>query len=200
MTLSTTELDSLRHHLGYGNLSTAAEPYTADTYFEVFAGVVSPNLSTGNETSSTTAVIANTTQVITVVDATGISVYGQLVVDVGDQAETVLVKAVSGTNITAHFVKAHAASGYPVATMSGLARLRMLLWDADAAERAMMDGAVGSSAGLKKVDEVEFFGGAWVLRGRLDHYRAIVEQIARLVQVPPQWAEASSGAQRLAAY
>lgn len=200
MTLSTAELDSLRHHLGYGNLSTAAEPYTADTYYEVFSGIVSPNLSTGTETSSVTAVTAGTTQAITVVSATGIAVYGQLVVDVGDQAESVLVKAVSGTSVTAHFLKAHAATGYPVATMSGLARLRLLLWDADAAWRALTDLGIGATSGIKKVDEVEFFQGTMVLSGRLEHYKSIVCSIASLVQVPPQWAEAQAGGARLAAY
>jgi hypothetical protein len=198
MALTTEELDSLRQHLGYGNLSVAAEPYSPDTYFEVFSGVVSPNLSTGTETSSTTAITAGTTTTVTPAAMTDIAVYGQLVVDVGEQAEVIVVKAVTGSTFTAHFAKAH--SSYPIATMSGLARLRLLLWEADKAWRALSDSAVGSTAGIKKVDEVEFFQGMFVLKGKLDHYRAIVSQIASLVQVPPQWWTEGGGSCRVEAY
>lgn len=201
MALTTAELDSLRHHLGYGNLSVHAEPYTPDTYYEVFSGIVSPNLSTGTETSATTAITAGATTTVTPASMDDIVAYGQLVVDVGTDAEVVIVKAVTSTTFTAHFAKAHATTGYPIATMSGLARLRLLLWDADAAWRAMTDGVVGSSAGIKQVDEIEFFQGMQVLKGKVDHYKAIVSAISTLVQVPPQWATGGGGGPgRLEAY
>lgn len=201
MSLTTPELDSLRFHLGYGNLSTAAEPYTPDTYYEVFSGIVSPYLSTGTETSSSTSVTAGSTAAITVVSATNISVYGQLIVDVAEQAEVVTVKSVSGTSVTAYFAKAH-SSTYPVATMSGLGRLRLLLHDADLAWRALTSAEVGGSAGISSVDknDVVFFRGFAVLKGRLQHYQSVVSAISSLVQVPPQWAGNGGGGGRLEAY
>lgn len=200
MALTTSEIESLRHHLGYGNIGAAGAPYSPDTFLELFSQVVSPNLSTGTETSATTAIAAGATVSVTPVSMTGILAYGTLVVDVGDEAEAVVVKAVSGSAFTAKFAKAHASTGYPVATMSGLARLRLLLWDADASWRSMTDWALTDQAGVKRADEVEFFGGGWYLKDRVGHYRSIVSSIASLVQVPPKWASGGRGSSRLEAY
>jgi hypothetical protein len=202
MSLSAAEIDSLRMHLGYGNIALGAEPYTPDTFLEVFQNVVSPYLSTATETSATTAVAAGSTVVVTPVSMTGITPYTQLVIDVADQAEIVSVKAVAATTFTAYFTKAHAVSGYPIATLRGVSRLRMLLHDADVAWRAMMSQEVGASAGLKQVDkgDVEWFNGASVLRGRLDHYKSIVMLISSLVRVPPVWGQRQGRSIRLEAY
>jgi hypothetical protein len=70
---------------------------------------------------------------------TGIAVYGRLVVDADEAAEVVTVKAVTASTFVAAFKKAHAASGYPIATDSGVARLRLLLNDADKAFATMTD-------------------------------------------------------------
>lgn len=187
MALTASELDALRFHLGYGNIAVGAEPYTPDTFYEVFSGVVSPYLSTGNETSATTAIAANTVAVVTPAAMTGIAAYGRLVIDVGQDAEVVTVQAVSGSTFTARFAKAHSSSGYPVATMSGLARLRMLLGAADAAWAAATSSDTGAAAGLKSVDkgDVVWFNGYRVLRDRLDHYKSIVTSISSLVRVAP---------------
>ena len=188
MALSTTELDALRFHLGYGNITIGAEPYTPDTFHEVFAGVVSPHLSVGDETTSSTAVIAGAITVVTPAAMTGIAANVQLVVDVGADAEIVTVQAVTGSTFTARFAKAHASTGYPVATMSGLARLRMLIGFADAAWQSMTSSDVGSVAGLKSVDkgDVVWFEGYRVLRDRLGHYQAIIGSIASLIRVQPE--------------
>lgn len=201
MTLSAAEIDDVRRHLGYGNISVGAEPYTPDGFQAVFEQVVSPNLSTGNETTANTAVTAATTTTITVVDATGIVSYGKLIVDTAEQAEIVQVKVVSGTSVTAYFNKAHTGT-YPVATDSGKARLRLLLFDADAAWRAATDLTVGATAGLKQVDkgDVEWFEGFQVLSDRISHYKSIVSQISSLVQVPPQWASMQRARTTLEAY
>jgi len=202
MTLSAAEIESLRYHLGYGCLAVAAETYTPDGFYEIFNSVVSPNLSTGTETTSATAVTASSTTTITVASIGAIAAYQQLVVDVAEQAEVVTVKAVAAATLTAYFTKAHTGT-YPVATMSGLARLRLMLHDADLAWRAMTDGSVGVIAGLKSVDkgDVEWFQGTPVLAGKLAHYKAIVSAIASLVQVPPQWVTAGGdGSCRLEAY
>ncbi len=202
MALSAAEIDALRFHLGYGNISIGAEPYTPDTFLEVFSGVVSPYLSTGTETSATTAVTAGATATVTPVSMTGIVPYAQLVIDVAEQAEIVTVKAVAATTFTAYFTKAHATSGYPIASLMGLGRLRVLLHQADLAWQAMTEQTVGAAAGLKSVDkgDVEWFQGASVLTGRLQHYKSIVLSISSLVRVPPLWHQSHGRSIRLEAY
>lgn len=207
MTLTASEMDSLRHHLGYGNIAVGAEPYTPDTFFEVFNAIVSPYLSTGNETSASATIAAGASATVTPASMTGIATYGQLVVDADGAAEVVVVKATTSTTFTASFQKAHSGT-YPIATMSGKARLRLMLREADAAWASLMSQDIGAQAGLKSVDkgDVEWFGGRSgqgnaVLSGRAEHYRSIVWGIANLVQVPPKWAETSGGGtSRLEAY
>lgn len=200
MALSTEEIESLRFHLGYGNIGAMGAPYTPDTFLELFSQVVSPNLSTGSETSATSNISAGTTVVVTPAAMTGIASYVTLVVDVGEEAETVVVKAATGSTFTAKFEKAHTSAGYPIATMSGTARLRMLLWDADAAWKALSAKGIISRAGIKIVDEIEFFGEGAYMKERIDQYVNIVTSISALVQVAPKWAEAGRGASRLEAY
>lgn len=186
MTLSASELDEVRLHLQYGNIGIGAYPYTPDGFYEVFSSVVSPYLSTGTETSATTAVTASSTTTVTPLSMTNIVVYGRLIVDVGDEAEIVTVKAISGSTFVAAFLKAHAATGYPIATNSGLARLRMLLHDANKAFASMTGATVTSSAGLKSVGRgaVEWYGQGAVFEAVKQQYLGIVEQISALVQVP----------------
>lgn len=185
MTLSTAELDSLRFHLGYGNINVGAYPLTPEGFYELFYNVISPNLSTNTETTSTTAVTAATTTAITLGSVSNIAVNTRLVVDVGDLAEIVTVKSISGSAVTCYFANAHPASGYPVAVMSGLTRLRLLVHSADKAWSTMQSASVTSSAGIKQLGngEIEWFPGGAVYRQVLEHYNGIVSQIARLVRV-----------------
>jgi hypothetical protein len=199
MALSTSEIESLRHHLGYGNIGALAAPYTPDGFLELFTDVIAPNLSVGTETSATTAITAGATVVVTPVVMTDITAYSTLVVDTGEQSEAVIVKAVTATTFTASFAKSHASSGYPVATMSGTARLRLLLWDADVAWRALSSPGLSATLGLKSVDEVHFFGnGSATLTSKTTHYNTICQAIASLVQVAPRWAGGDNS--RLEAY
>ena len=186
MALTAGEVEALRRHLQYGNIGVGAYPNTPDGFYEVFYDVISPYLSTGTETSATTAITANTTTTVTPASMTGIAVYGRLVVDADEAAEVVTVKAVTATTFVAAFKKAHAASGYPIATDSGVARLRLLLNDADKAFATMTGSTITGSAGLKSVGRgaVEWFGAGAVLSAVQQQYRAILDQIAGLVQVP----------------
>ena len=88
--------------------------------------------------------------------------------------------------------------------MSGKARLRLLLFDANEAQRALTDSAVGKTAGIKSADknDVVFFRGFRVLRDRLRHYHSIVEEIGRLIHVAPAWnpAMGGGGSVRMEAY
>jgi len=186
MALTASEIEELRLHLQYGNISVGAYPLTPDGFYEVFYDVVSPYLSTGTETSATTAITANATATVTPLSMTGIAVYGRLIVDVADEAEIVTVKAVTASTFVAKFAKAHAATGYPIATSSGLSRLRLLLHDANKAYASMTGSTITQSAGLKSVGRgaVEWFGSSSVYEATRTQYMGILNQIANLVRVP----------------
>jgi hypothetical protein len=196
--LSTAEGESLRFHLGYGNVGVGAYPYTPDGFKELFEQVIAPNLTGDTETTATTAVTAGRNATVTPVSMTGITVNARLVVDVGDDAEIVVVKAVTATTFSAKFALAHPASGYPVALLGGQARLRLLLHRADQAWEALQNGDIGETTGLKKVDEVEFYQGMWLERGKLAQYRIIVGQLSSLTRVQP--VGGCGGSQSLEAY
>jgi hypothetical protein len=194
MTLSAEEIENLRFHLGYGNISVGGYPYTPDGFIEIFRDVISPFLTGAAETSATTQVDAGSVAAITPASMAGIVQWARVVVDGGDDAEIVVVKAVTQTTFTARFAKAHAMGGYPIALLGGKARLRLLLHDADKAWQAMTSQDVGDTAGVRQVDkgDVVMFDGNSVMRGRLRHYLSIVDQIARLVRIRPTGSDGGS--------
>lgn len=189
--LSDPEIEALRFHLGYGNIGVGGYPHTPDGYFEAFRDVVAEYLTTEDETTATTAITANTTTTVTPAAMTGIAVNVRLVVDVGEDAEFVVVKSTTATTFTAKFTLAHPASGYPVAVESGLARCRYLLHRANKAFEKLTGGSITTSAGLKSVGRgaVEWYGDGAVYKQTLGHYRGIVTQLSDLVRVAPRWAD-----------
>jgi hypothetical protein len=187
--LSDPEIEALRFELGYGNLGVGGFPYTSDGFQTLFYSVIAPNLTSGPETTATTAIVAGADATVTPVSMTGIVPYARLVVDVGDEAETVVVRSVTGSTFTARFANAHPATGYPIAVESGVTRLRQLMRDAVAAGSAYTGGAVTKAAGIKQVGqgEIEWFGAGDTLATMNAHLKAIRLQIAGLVRVPLAW-------------
>ncbi len=185
--LTDEEIEAVRRRLGYGNILIGGEPYTPDGFLSLFVNVIAVYLSTAEETTATTAITANSITVVTPVSMTGIAANVRLIVDVAEDAEIVVVKATTLTTFTARFAKAHTTAGYPIAVQSGLAMLRYLLHQADLAWQKMLDTKVGNSAGLKQLarGDIEWFGPGWVLKELVNHYRAIVWEIARLIRVAP---------------
>jgi hypothetical protein len=184
-------------------LAVGAYPYTPDGFFELFTNVIAVYLTGGTETSATTSIDCSTgpaTVVVTPVSMTSIAVNVRLVVDVGDEAETVVVKAVTATTFTARFTKTHTTAGYPIATESGVARLRLLLHEADRAHDTMLGASVAAQGGIRSVDkgEVEWFGPVGVMKAHWEQYRGIVARISSLVRVPP--VEMGGGQGRMEAY
>lgn len=181
MAVSDDEIESLRFHLGYGNLSEDG-PYTADGFRAVFYQVIQPNLTTAAETTATTAASVGLSSV-TVASLTGIAAHTRLVVDVGDAAEVVVVRSVAGSEFSAVFAAEHSAS-CPVAVMSGEARLRLLLHRADATWQSMQSSDVGDVAGLKRIEgEAEWFPGGGTLKERTAAYETVVVELSMLCRV-----------------
>lgn len=185
MALSDAEIESLRFHLGYGNIGIGAYPNTPDGFLELFTQVVAPNLTGSVETSATTEITAGESVVVTPASMVGIVVHAKLVIDVGDALELVTVRSVTVTTFTSVFANDHPSTGYPIALLGGHARLRILISQAEKAWSAMMDPSTGDTAGLKQLDkgDVEWFEGFQVMKDRLSHYRSIVDQLSSLVRV-----------------
>jgi hypothetical protein len=195
--LTATEIESIRFHLDYGNISVGGYPYTPDGYFELFTNVVAEYLTTGAETTATTAVVADTIVTITPASMTGITANARLVIDVDTDQEIVVVKSVTVSTFTARFAKAHTGT-YPIAVDSGVARVRRLLALAEAAYAKLTGDDTSASIGVKQVDEVHFFGGEKnsgmsVLEGKKAHYDAIVAKLASLICVPVNCLENTCG-------
>lgn len=201
--LPTSEIESLRFHLGYGNVGVQAYPYTPDGFFEVFTQVVAPNLSVSTEaTASSPATIeASATATMVLDDVTSILPFTRLVVDVGDDTEVLEVKAVSGMTVTAKFALAHTAP-FPVQVLSGVARLRLLLHAADKAWRTEHSSDITGSAGIKQLGkgEIEYFQGGAILADVSGQYARIQQRISSLVRVPIGGASDAGGAMRLEPY
>ncbi len=183
MPVSDAEIESLRFHLGYGNVGIGAQPYTDDGFYSLFTQVIQPNLMGGPETTANAAIAAGIATV-TPVSMVGIVASARLVVDVGTDTETVVVKAVSGSTFTARFAADHVA-GVPVCVESGITRLRGLLHQANTAFEKLNSPGITQTAGIKQLGqgEIEFFQGNKVLADTRTHYRSIVEQLSMLVRV-----------------
>lgn len=196
MALSDSEIESLRQHLGYGNIGVGGYPYTPDGFKQLFDDVIAPNLTGDTETTATVSVTAGANATITPVSMTGIVRWAKLVVDAGDDAETVTVRSVAASTFVARFAKAHTGT-CPIMLSGGHSSLRLLLHSADLAKDALTSSDVGATAGLKSLDkeDVVWFEGGEVLKGKLEHYRAIIGQISQLVRVTPAWATGGGGSQ-----
>lgn len=194
MALTDSEIQSLRFHLGYGNLDVGASPYTPDGFQSLFDDVIAPNLESVATTTASTSTTAGASATVTVGAITGIAAWAQVIVDVGDDAEVVAVRSVSGLTFTATFAKTH-TQPYPVAVNSGEARLRLLLWQADKAWQTMQSSSITQSAGLKQLGqgEIEWFPDGSILSDTKSHYMAIVSSIAQLVRVDSAWPKAKRG-------
>ena len=159
--LTQGELQRIKHELSINQLTVGAEPYVGITRY--FEQIVLPNLYSGAVTTSATVVAASPTVPtpvsLTVASAVGISMFDHVLVDVDVAQELATVQAVAGSLVTVQLAKAHGGGGpYPIEVESGQSLIRTYLnYLRKIADRIHRFGA---RAGVKKADEVEFFGGA----------------------------------------
>lgn len=159
--LTQGELQRIKFELGFNQLTVGAEPYVSiSRYFEQ---VVLPNLYSGEVSTSGTVVAASAPGPVPVTlvlsDASGFAMMDHVLVDVDSAQELATVQYASGNTITVQLAKAHGGGGpYPVEVESGQSLIRQYL----SYLRKIQDRIhrFGARAGVKKADEVEFFGGA----------------------------------------
>lgn len=161
MALLASEVARLKYELGYNVLAVGAEPYIG--IVALFDQVIQPYVTGGAATTSSTAVTAATTPTVVTLalaSATGIAVGDALIVDVDSFQERATIRSLSSTNASVALSKAHSGT-YPVTVEGSESIIRAILRKLQALSglgaEGLLDEAV-DAAGVKKVDEIEFFG------------------------------------------
>lgn len=153
-TLTDDEIERAKVALETHVLDTGAQPYFSfPAAFDVIRDHVTS--SSVGPTASSTAVTAPGAVTLTLADATGFAAFQRVVLDVDDARETCTVKAVVGSTIAVNCRYTHAGT-YPVQVESALTLVRGLLSDLVTLEQ--LERGAFADAGVKRVDEVEFFG------------------------------------------
>jgi len=159
--LLDSEIARCKYELGYNLLTIGAEPYIGVA--RVFELVIQPNLLAGATTTSATVVTAvaagalASPVTLTLASATGFSSGDRVIIDVDDRQEAATVQNVAGSTITVLLSKAHTGT-YPVTVERGESIVREILGRLrDIANK--LGTNVVQQVGIKKVDEIEFFGG-----------------------------------------
>lgn len=187
-----SEIERCRYHLGYGCIGLGSQPYTDDGFYNVFHDISAPNLT---EFEETTVALAITAGVVTVTPAsmTGIARHVRMVVDVGDDTETIVVRGAGISTFTARFTKDHAAA-CPIAVESGLTEMRELIHSLDKEDKAFKSGTVSQAAGIKQVGrgQIEWFGPYAVEVSKARAYKALVGRLSELLRIEP-WGDPMAG-------
>lgn len=165
MALTSSEVARLKYELGFNVLSVGAEPYIGVA--ALFEQVIQPYTTAGASTTSSTAVTAADTPTpvtLTLASPTGFAAGVAVIVDVDSRQERATVQSVSGSTITVLLAFTHSGT-YPVTVEGGESIIRGILQKLQAIDglsagaSAGILGAAAATAGIKKVDDIEFFGG-----------------------------------------
>lgn len=157
MALLDSEIQRIRFELGYTVLGVNSEPYVE--YFGTIDRIVALYLNAGATTTSSTTVAASDTltqRTLTLASATGFVAGATIYVDVLPQQERAVIQSVSGSNVVVYLQKAHVGS-YPVTVDGGESIIREKLAQLYAIDEKI--SAALNTAGLKRVDDIEFYGG-----------------------------------------
>lgn len=182
-TLTDDELQRVRRELADNVLDIGAVPYVGH---RAIYDVIRDNCSSSSvaPTASSTAVAAAGATVLTLGTTAGLAVGDKVQLDADDARETVSVRAITGTTggtISVVCRKPHAGT-YPVEQESALTLVRGTLADLAVIQDEI--NAARAAAGLKRADEVEWFGAAGE-RTALEELRraqhALRRDLARLV-------------------
>ncbi len=206
MALLDSELERIKGELGYNVLTIGALPYVG--FSQMFTNVVQAYMSTGASTTSSTAVTAATSPTpatLTLTSGTGFASGVRVVIDVDDRQEIVTAQNVSGASLTVLLTLTHTGT-YPVTVEGGETLIREQLARLRAINAQIT--AAASTAGIKRVDVIEFYGGGTggqgggtaqidVLYKQRDRAR---DELASLCGIRNAWRDKAQGSQRIAMY
>lgn len=168
MALLTSEVMRIKAELGYNVLTINSEPMIG--HHAVFEQVIQPYTQGGASTTSSTPVTAATAPTPTslvLASATGFSAGDIVVIDVDARQERATIQSLAGATATVQLTGAHSGT-YPVVVEGGETMIRTCLRQLYLLSEGM-NGTAGtlttirSRVGLKKVEDVEFFGGGSTL-------------------------------------
>ena len=154
--LTDDEMARIKSEIFDNVLAIGAEPYIGvrAIYDVIRANVTSSSVT---PTTSATAVTAAGAATLTLASVTGYAAQQRVVLDVDDARETCTIKVVSGSTIAVNCRYLHAGT-YPVEVESPLTIVRGILSDLVTLEQ--ISRTAFDTAGVKRVDEIEFFGRA----------------------------------------
>lgn len=196
MALLDGEVQRIRNELGYNVMGLQALPYIGIT--ALFDSVIQSYLTAGAKTTSATAVAASTVAApatLTLTSGTGFAAGARIVIDVDARQEMATIQDMpSATEATVLLTKVHSGT-YPVTVEGGesmvrehLEQLRLINGPGGTLER------MRSSVGLKRVDEVEFYGGS---AGAGSSGKSAMEQVMQLIEWHRDQLAAALGVERL---
>ena len=204
MALLTSELDRIRHEMGYNLLRVGAEPWVGIS--SLFDNVIAPYTRSGALTTSSSEVAGPlypgappTQSVIKLTDPTGFNSGDRIIVDVDDAQEALTVQGMTGPLLLGMFSKAHNRT-YSVTVEGGESIIREILVNIRNVKAKMAD-SYGTGA-LKQVDEISFYeaqGQTYfgLLGGQLCFWR---DELASALGIRSMWKRRSGGGSRLAVY
>lgn len=196
MALLDSEVAACKRETGWNLLGIGAIPFIGVT--QTFEQIIQPYLGGGASTTSSTAVTASTAAApatIILASGTGFATFARVVVDVDDRQEVVTVQNMSGANLTALFKLAHTGT-YPVTVEGGESMVRDVLGRIRGVHTQI--AAATSTAGLKRVDVIEFYGDSVstsqiaMLNKSLMHWR---DELASILGIPNGWRMRQSASQ-----
>lgn len=213
MALTDSEVARIKYELGYNVLAVGAEPYIG--VVAMFEQVIQPYTTGGASTTSSTPVTAATSptpQTLTLASATGFATGNVIIVDVDSRQERATIQNLSGASATVLLSLAHTGT-YPVVVEGGESVIRDILRELRLIASGM-NGSAGvmttmqSRLGLKRVDDVEFFGGGNTLASQgVDPLTQIIQlreywrdELARVLGVVRLNAKSSSGGSDIGVY
>ena len=139
---------------------------------------------------------------LTLASATGFAAGQRVYIDVDTRQESATVQSIAGNVITVQLKNAHTGT-YPVTVDGGEGMVRALLRRLDQVQAAIAIGY--QSAGIKKVDEVEFYGNSYPTGGSrirmlYDAQMRIRDELCSALSVPNYWRRASDSASTVSIY
>jgi len=193
MALLASELARVKYELGYNTLDAGAEPYVS--VVALFDQVIQKYLTNGASTTSSTVVPAASAPTpvdLTLASTTGFSAGDRVVIDVDSRQELVQVQSIAATTITVLLSLAHTGN-YPVTVEGGESIVREIL-NRLYSLSASLGGLAVSTAGIKRVDEIEFFGSSEINRIRQlnDLRMKWRDELASVLGVTNMWRVRSS--------
>ena len=155
-TISDAEMWRVKAELFDNVLDFGAVPWLS---VRAIYDVIRANVSGSSvaPTTSSTAVTVPGATVLTLASVTGLAAASRVVLDVDASREVVTVRAVSGSTVSVVCSKLHGGT-YPVEIESGLTIVRGILADLEAIDQQQRLAI--PQAGVRRVDEIEFFGKA----------------------------------------